>query len=313
MRIVYWTRMPVAREQILAGLDGLAGIELQQVEDVADVVAALPGADGLITFDAPPPLARQVMDAARLPGATLRWMHIIPSGREGYTEAGIPEHLMVTGADGAHSPTVSEHAMALLLSLARAVPQSLGMSARAAWDRKIGDVVRSLEGLDLLVIGTGPIGRAIAEKARLFRMKATGISRSARPAAEFDRVLPLAELDAALPQADVVAIAVALAPETRGLLDARRIGLMKKGAILVNVARGAIVDTDALTAALQNGQLGGAGLDVTEPEPLPDGHPLWSAPNVIITPHVAGFGSEQSRRRLAEAAIKAVRRHLDGA
>src|SRR5690606_1442102 len=165
MRVVYWTRMPVARKFIVAGIDGLAGVELQQIEDIDAVIAALPGADGLISFDAPAALAGRIVEALRAPGATVRFMHIVSAGREGYDAAGIPEHLTVTGADGAHSPTVAEHALALMLALGRRIPQMAEMTASGQWDRNAGDGLFSLEGRTLLVIGAGAAGCAIAARA----------------------------------------------------------------------------------------------------------------------------------------------------
>jgi len=302
--------MPVARKFIVAGISELADVQLEEIEDIDAVIAALPGADGLITFDAPAPLAGRIVEALRAPGSTVRFMHIVSAGREGYDAASIPDHLAVTGADGAHSPTVAEHAVALMLALGRRISRMAEMTARGQWDRGAGDGLFSLEGRTLLVIGTGAAGCAIAARTRPFGMKIIGLSRKGEMKPGFDETRPLSTLDESLAEADVVAISIALAAETRHLLSAARLRLMKKGAVLVNIARGGIVDTDALADVLNEGLLAGAGLDVTDPEPLPDGHPLWSAPNVLITPHVAGFGSELSTRRMAQAAIDAVRRHL---
>jgi len=310
MRVVYWTRMPVARKFIVAGVNELADVQIEEIDDIDAVIAALPGADGLITFDAPAPLAGRIVEALRAPDSTVRFMHIVSAGREGYDAAGIPDHLAVTGADGAHSPTVAEHAVALMLALGRRFPRMAAMTAKGQWDRNAGDGMFSLEGRTLLVIGTGAAGCAIAARARPFGMKIIGLSRKGEMKPGFDATRPLSALDESLAEADVVAISIALAAETRHLLSAARLRLMKKGAVLVNIARGGIVDTDALVEVLNDGHLAGAGLDVTDPEPLPDGHPLWSAPNVLITPHVAGFGSELSTRRMAQAVVNAVRRHL---
>ena len=310
MRVVYWTRMPVARKFIVVGIDELADVQLEEIEDIDAVIAALPGADGLITFDAPAPLAGRILDALRAPDSTVRFMHIVSAGREGYDAAGIPDHLAVTAADGAHSPTVAEHAVALLLALARRIPRMAAMTAKGHWEREAGDGLFSIEGRTLLVIGTGAAGCAIAARARPFGMKIIGLSRKGEAKPGFDVTRPLSALDASLAEADAVVISIALAAETRNLLSAARLRLMKKGAVLVNIARGGIVDTDALAQLLNEGHLAGAALDVTDPEPLPDGHPLWSAPNVLVTPHVAGFGSELSTRRMAQAAVNAVRRHL---
>lgn len=310
MRVVYWTRMPIARAPIVEGVTALPGVTLEQYEDIEELIAAMPGAKGLITFDAPADMARRVMEAARAPDASLRFMHVISAGREGYEAAGIPEGIHVTGADGAHSPTVAEHAVALMLALGRNLHKAAAMTAKGSWDRHAGRGMTTLEGRNVLVIGTGAAGRGIAQRTSPFGARLIGLSRSGEMKPGFDEVRPLAQLDTALSEADFAVIALALAPETRGLISAEKLALMKESAYLVNIARGAIVDNEALASALVDGRIAGAGIDVTEPEPLPDGHALWSAPNVIISPHVAGTGSDISLRRMAEAAINAVRRQL---
>ena len=150
----------------------------------------------------------------------------------------------------------------------------------------------------MLVVGMGGIGSEIARRAKGFDMRVLATVRSARPAPDYvDELGTAADMDRYLAEADVVAVALPLTDETRGLFDAERFALMKAGAYFLNIGRGPIVDTDALLAALQSGHLAGAGLDVTDPEPLPADHPLWRQPKVIITPHVASRAELTMERR----------------
>ena len=150
----------------------------------------------------------------------------------------------------------------------------------------------------MLVVGLGGIGSEVARRAHGFDMKvlATRRSRKERPA-YVDRQGTAQDLDAMLPLADVVVLAVPLTEETEGMINARTLELMKPGAYLVNIARGKVVDTDALVTALESGKLAGACLDVTDPEPLPADSPLWEMPNVVITPHVASRAALTGERR----------------
>jgi phosphoglycerate dehydrogenase-like enzyme len=162
----------------------------------------------------------------------------------------------------------------------------------------------------MVVVGTGSIGRGVTRLLGPWGMTFVGVSRSGRPVDGFARVVPVGELRSVLPEADVVVIAAPSTPDTAGLIGADELDAMSEGAWLVNVARGALVDTDALVAALAAGSIAGAALDVTDPEPLPDGHPLWTEPRALITPHRANFGeaadaemyalfTRQIRRRIA--------------
>jgi D-3-phosphoglycerate dehydrogenase len=138
-----------------------------------------------------------------------------------------------------------------------------------------------------VIVGTGGIGSALVPMLEPLGVRMIGVNRSGRPLAGAERTVTTPELATVLPEADFAVVAAALTPQTRGLFDAAMFARMKPDAWLVNVARGGLVDTDALVAALDEGTIGGAALDVTDPEPLPDGHPLWAQENALITPHVA--------------------------
>ena len=314
MRIVYWAKLQLAKKEIIAALQAVPGAELQVTTSLEETLAALPGAQALALVHGPQDEARQVFAALRAPGNTVKWMHFISAGREGYEELGWPPGIAVSYAGGAVSPAVAEHAMALMLALARRVPDMLQVvMARRAWDRTlVAPKARPLEGSTLAIVGYGHIGRELARRARAFDMRVIAVARNPQPDPLLDQALPLASLHAALRQADFVAVCVALTPETTHLLDDAAFAACKPGALVVNVARGPVLDQPALVRALQSGHLGGAGVDVSDPEPLPPDDPLWDCPNLIVSPHFAGSGSPRSIARLAEGVADNLQRLIAG-
>lgn len=227
----------------------------------------------------------------------------------------VPEGVVVCGASGAYDIAVSEWIVATLLALRWRLPQFYELQQRAEWDANAADWITTgpsptgprddLEGATVLILGHGSIGRVLAERLAPFGVHTVGIARHARSDAEPPEALPRL-----LPKADVVVLLAPLTPETRGIVDARFLAQMKEGALLINAARGAIVDTDALLDALRAGHIR-AALDVTDPEPLPPGHPLWRAPNVLITPHIAGSVTRW-RERAYRLAGEQLRRYVAG-
>lgn len=187
-----------------------------------------------------------------------------------------------TSAKGAYSEPVAEQALALTLALLRRFPQK---ARSATW--AVPKTGVSLYGLEVVLVGAGGIAREIIRLFNAFDVRVTVVRRSAEPLEGAAATVTTAELSSVLPGADVVIIAAASTGETAQLIGAAELGLMKQSAVLVNIARGALIDTDALVAALAADAIAGAGLDVTDPEPLPDGHPLWSAPNCLVTSHSA--------------------------
>lgn len=211
----------------------------------------------------------------------IRWVQLPWAGIERQIDAvrAHPERTW-TCAKGVYSEPVAEMAFTLLLAGYR----GFATYARATtWEKPIG---RNLHGARVVVAGGGGITEELLRLLAPFRCDVTVVRRTPQPMAGATRVVDVGELDAVLDGADAVVLALALTADTEGVVDRRRLDLLGDGAWLVNVARGRHVVTDDLVAALTAGRLGGAGLDVTEPEPLPDGHPLWSLPNVLITPHV---------------------------
>jgi phosphoglycerate dehydrogenase-like enzyme len=187
-----------------------------------------------------------------------------------------------TSAKGAYAQPVAEHALMLALSLARLLPRRV--TART-WEAD--EAGRTLYGAEIVIIGAGGIAVELLRLLEPFGVRATVVRRRPLPVAGAFRTVAVSELGAVLGDAEVVFVAAALTAESRGLIGEAELARMRRGSLLVNVARGALIETGALVDALESGRLGGAGLDVTDPEPLPDGHPLWTAPNCIVTPHVA--------------------------
>ncbi|MDI3331302.1 MAG: D-isomer specific 2-hydroxyacid dehydrogenase family protein [Micrococcus sp.] len=186
-----------------------------------------------------------------------------------------------TSAKGTYAPPVAEHALMLTLALLRELPTRIRATS---WAPAGGS---TLNGMDCVVIGGGGIAREYLRLLKAWDTRVTIVRRTAGDVPGADRTVTQERLDEVLPGAGVVMVAAAATDLTRGMIGARQLELMDPDAVLVNVARGTLVDTDALVAALAAGSLRGAGLDVTDPEPLPEGHPLWTEPRCIITPHTA--------------------------
>jgi glyoxylate reductase len=218
----------------------------------------------------------------------------------------------VTNAPGVLTEATADLAFALLLAVARRLPEAERQVREGRWTGWHPDGLLGLElaGATVGVVGLGRIGAAFARRCEGFGTNVLYWSRAPRPEAEA-RGWRFAALDDLLARADAVSLHVSLTPDTRGLLDRRRLGLMKPGALLVNTARGGVVDQDALVDALRSGRIGGAGLDVTEPEPLPPDHPLLACPNTLVTPHIAS-ATEPTRARLAAVAADNVRAVAEG-
>jgi phosphoglycerate dehydrogenase-like enzyme len=212
--------------------------------------------------------------------------------------------IVLTNGQRIYGPDVADHVFAELLALTRNVKWSVeGKNSpkpgKTRWDT-IHDrpwLERELRGRTMLIVGVGGIGGQIAQRAKGFGMRVVGIDPNLdTPRKNVDLLRPPAALKSLLPKADVLVLSCPLTEQTRGLIGAAEIALLPDDAYLINVARGRIVDHDALVAALREGQLAGAGMDVTEPEPLPDASPLWTMNNVVITPHIAGRSYGRNRR-----------------
>lgn len=244
----------------------------------------------------------------------LQWIQTASAGVERHLSPRLrASRVVLTNASGVHAVNIAEHVLALLLGFARQLPHLAAAQQRREWDRSALDQRFEAEGQTLVVVGLGAIGGSIARKAAALGLRVVGVRRDAGGEAPpgVERVVALDSLDDALARADHVVIALPLTPVTKGLFDAARIARLKQGAHLYNIARGAIVDTAALLDALQSGHLAGAGLDVTDPEPLPPTSPLWRLPQVVITAHTSGV-TPQASRRLVDIVIDNLLRARDG-
>ena len=224
----------------------------------------------------------------RLP--SLRLIQLMSAGAEKIIPF-IPPGVTLANARGAHDPAVSEWTVGVIIAQLRGFPGFLDAQRAGRWDPAPSPPIA---GKHVLIVGYGSIGAAVERRFTGFDVTIERVARHVRPG-----VLGLEELPAALPRADVVVVLVPVTPETRSMVDAKFLAAMKDGALLVNAARGVIVDTDALLAELRAGRIR-AALDVTDPEPLPEGHPLWSAPGLLLTPHISG--GDQTR---AHAVVRA--------
>jgi len=286
-RIVY-TSLPETRIDIERELAGIAGIELVNADENR-LVREIGNADAVMfpifSFD------KALGDAIRNATPRLNWLQLLTAGYDKLIGYDVPPGLTVSSAGDSLAPAVADHAVTLLLALRRRLRQTLENQRGGVWTRDLGRMPAGMSGATVLIFGFGGIGQAVAQRVKAFGTHVIAVNRSGRPAPFADEIVPASGFDDALGRADAVIVACDLNDETRNAIDARRLSLMKPGALLVNIARGGVVVTDAVVAALKEGRLGGAGLDVTEPEPLPAQHALWNAPNVIVTPHIAGSGS----------------------
>jgi phosphoglycerate dehydrogenase-like enzyme len=210
----------------------------------------------------------------------IKWVQLPFAGVDAFSEI-IKRPIRFTSAKGAYREPVAEHALALSLAMMRVIPERVKTKS---WGRQFAD---SLYDCNVLIIGAGGITEELIKLLSPFRAKITVLRNKKQALPNGIKTMQLEDLDSALGEADLVIIACALTEQTQGLFNSARFSKMKKSAYLVNIARGPVINTEDLVQALNNEEIAGAAVDVTEPEPLPDGHPLWSAKNIIITPHTA--------------------------
>jgi phosphoglycerate dehydrogenase-like enzyme len=264
------------REGIAARCPGLA-IETRHLGDT-DVAEAAERANIVLGWTVPAEAARRAR--------RLRWVQCIGAGVDRLvTVREIPDSVVITRVGRGFAAAMAEHVLGYLLALTLEVPRALDQQRRRAWEPYSAPLLRDRTAL---VVGLGEIGGEIARLLRAAGLRVLGVNRSGTPSAHADETWPAAALDDVLPRGEIVVLAAPLTAETRHLLDAGRLALLPRGAWLVNVGRGALVDEPALVGALRAGQVGRAALDVFESEPLPPDSPLWTMDGVIVTPHVAG-------------------------
>lgn len=246
------------------------------IVDGGGVLVAPEEAEGLVWFEPFDPGAIVPVLAA----SPARWVQLPWAGVEPYVEHLDPARQWTCGK-GVYAEATAEHALALTLALLRDLPRRVRSTT---WEPRSGT---SLFDRRVTIVGGGGIAEVLVRLLAPFRCELTVVRRHPEVMDGVARVLGADQLDDALPGADVVVLALALTPETAGCIAAPQLARMERHAVLVNVARGGHVVTDDLVAALRDATIAGAAVDVTDPEPLPDGHPLWTAPNVLVTPHTA--------------------------
>lgn len=279
-------------------------VHLPTYDHIAD---ELPDTDILVGFS----IRRDQFSSAQ----KLKWIH---STAAGVSQLMYPElrssGLVVTNARGIHSPPMAEHILGMILSMSRRFPDASRFQRAAHWAQQdIWDARPfELKGKILVLVGFGSIGREVARLLQPIGMRIWGVTRSGRGDEQFaERILPAAELAAALPQADFVLLAAPETPETQRMIGEKELASMKRGAYLLNVARGTLVDQDALIGALRARAIAGAALDVTEEEPLAPESPLWKLDNVFITPHVSA-ATDLLWQRQGELLLENLERWFDG-
>jgi phosphoglycerate dehydrogenase-like enzyme len=253
-----------------------------------------------VEFVVPPYRPDEVLEA--LPRMTrLRVIQADSAGVE-WLAGRVPAGVTLCNARGVHDVATAEWVVAAILAMTKGLPTGLERQRAGRWEPWRPD---ELAGKTVLIVGYGSIGRAVAARLEAFGVRIVPVARRAR-----EGVMGASDLPRAVPDADVVVLLAPLTEETRRLVDERFLALMRPGALLVNAARGALVDTGALLGALSEGRVR-AALDVTDPEPLPDGHPLWGAEGVLLTPHLAG-ASPKAVGRVAALIREQLLRHLEG-
>jgi phosphoglycerate dehydrogenase-like enzyme len=268
MRVVYCGQVFEAE---LTELARRRNVDFFTARNESELLNALPGADAL--WITPTWYLPSVAPAVKATPGRLKWIGLTSAGYDVLLRAGVPPGVTMTYAVTVHGPAVAEHAVALLLALLRQLPRAFAAQTHAGWDAPamIG-TLRSLEDLTVAIVGFGSIGGALATRLRPLARRIIGVSRSGNPDPRADAMFASSQLHEALAQSDAVVLTVTYSEETRHLIDA---------------------------AALVEKRVAGAALDVTDPEPLPPADPLWTTPGVIITPHIATFGSRATGARLA--------------
>jgi len=269
----------------------------------ANFIAEVADADALIA----PQLSRETLQTAK----RLAWVHILNAGVEDVLPLVKDSNIALTNLKVVLGPEVADHAMALLLALTRGLYETI--PARGKWEQpeNIGQLTE-LRGRTAVIVGMGGVGSQIAERAAGFEMTIIGVDpKDAAPGGPAKQMVKPEQLSSVLPQADVVFLTVPATPATKGMIGAAQFQQMKRGAYFIAVSRGAVYSMDALVQALSSHRLAGAGVDVTDPEPLPKNHPLWKFKNVVITPHIAG-ASDRSLGRVLDLLRENIRRFAAG-
>ena len=256
-------------------------VKLDMVDHHTKVDPHIGAAEVLITFG--PQMANHVFEKAK----ALKWVQALGTGVDGITDQpGLRKEVLVTNMHGFHGGPVSEAALTAMLSLARDLPRSLRLQARRKWERF---PAKLLKDKTVGIFGVGAIAAELAPKCKALGMKVVGISSAKREVPGFDAMIGREDLEQAVKTLDFLVLLTPYTPETKNIVNAKIFAAMKPGAYFVNLARGGVVDEEALAEALTSGKLAGAALDVFAKEPLPEDSPFWNMENVIVTQHQGGF------------------------
>lgn len=278
-------------------------LDINLVDHHSKVDPYIGGADILMTFG--PMLTDRVVREAK----NLKWIQALGTGVDNLIDLpSLRRDVIVTNIRGIHGPAMSEAAIMAMLALSRNFPRVVRNQDHHVWERWPASL---LEGKTVGILGIGAIGEALAPRCKALGMTVVGISSAKRAVADFDRICGREELVTAVTALDYLVVLTPYSPETRKIVNSLVLSAMKPTAYFINLARGGVVDEQALINALEQGQIAGAALDVFGQEPLPPDHPFWSMKNVIITPHLGGFSVEHAERALP-VIEENIRRFLSG-
>ena len=275
------------RDGIPAGADN---VRVHVINDVGDIDPHLPAMDVLMTYGT---FLRDRAGEVFRQSPRLRWVQALGSGVDNLLCA--RDDIVITAIRGIHDSAVSEAAFAAMLALARNMPQVMRNQAARLWERLPS---RLLEGKTVGLLGVGLIAEGLARRCQAFGMRVVGITSRTEPVPGFDELRPRSALPAAAADLDILVVLAPYTADNHHLIGEAVLSAMKPSAVLVNIARGGVVDEAALLAALTRGGIAGAALDVFAEEPLPRAHPFWEMPNVIVTPHTAGMNVDYVQRAL---------------
>ncbi len=276
------------------------------VDDVFQIDPCLPDADVLITFA---PHLRERADQVFRAAGKLKWVQALGTGVDNIADRPtLRPDVILTRMHAIHGPPMAEAALMAMLALSRDLPRLIRNQQDRRWERW---PARLLQGKTVGILGVGAIAEVLAPRCQMMGMRVVGISSSPREVAGFDRMVSRDHLTEAVRELDYLVLLAPYAKDTHHIVDARVLAAMKADAFLINLARGEVVDEDALLAALRGRKIAGAALDVFSQEPLPEDHPFWTLPNVLITPHVGGFNDGYAQQAIP-LVLENIRRFVAG-
>ena len=281
-------------------------LRVDMVDHVGKLDPYLPQAEVLITFG---PHLEDRADHVLQRASRLKWIQALGTGVDNIVDRpALRDDVILTNIHGIHGPAMSEAALMAMLALSRNLPRLVRQQQDRTWERQPG---RLLDGKTVGIFGVGAIAAALAPRCKVFGMKVVGISTLKRDVAGFDHMYGRDELPAAVRELDYLVLLTPYSPATHHIIDARVLAAMKPTSYLINLARGGVVDEDALIDVLRQRRIAGAALDVFAKEPLAKDSPFWTMDNVLVTPHVGGFNDDYARQALA-VVNENIRRFLAG-